>query len=413
MNNLFIGLIYDDKEINWISKNNKSGFEAAANNFQWSFINGLKENLNGNLDVFSFLPIGTWPFNYRKLFIKTKHYDIPNAGKLFQIGFINIFLIKEIYRLIVLFFLLIKWTKKNPNGGTIYVYSLYTPFLISLFFYFKLIKKNHYCLIVPDLMGKFGVLAPLYSFLGIKQRIDSYFQLKFSKGPNSYVLLTKYMAKPLDILNKPFIVIEGLVYLDEFDLTISEEGKNIVESNKRIIFYYGSLNKEYGIDTLFESFLKIENINYELWICGPLSQSDFILEYSKKDSRIIYKGFLMKDELLKTQKLATILINPRPNIGEFVKYSFPSKISQYMLSGKPVIMFKLDGIPEEYYDYVYLMSSFDIDIMAVVIEKVCSLSLIDLYEFGDNAKKFISVNKNVKVQTKNVFDFIENQIISL
>jgi glycosyltransferase involved in cell wall biosynthesis len=406
MDNLFIGLIYSDNDINWISKNEKSGFQAAANNFQWNFINGLKENLKGNLDVFSFLPIGTWPFNFKKIFIKTKYYNIIQGGKLFQFGFINIFIFKEIYRSIFLFFQLIKWAKMNPQGGTIYVYSLYTPFLVSMFIFLKITKKFHYCLIVPDLMGKYGVLQPWFTFLGFKQRLDSYFQTWLAKKPDCYVLLTKDMVFPLGITKKPYVVIECLVPQDKLLMDELENKTIINESEKRIILYYGSLNIEYGITTLLNAFLKIKNSNYELWICGPERQSDYILQFCKKDSRIKYLGFLMKEELLKKQELATLLINPRPNIGEYTKYSFPSKTAEYILSGKAVIMFKLDGVPNEYYDYVFLLSSFNTDVMALEIEQICSLSLAEINKFGVKAKQFIISNKNTNLQTKKIIDLI-------
>lgn len=408
MNNLFVGLLYNDNEIEWLKKNSKSGFEAAANNFQWNFINGLNGNLNGDLDIFSFLPIGTWPNNFKQVFIKTKLYTTPQRIKIFQFGFINLFIFKEVYRSILLFFQLIKWAKKNPNGGTIYVYSLYTPFLISLFIFFKFTKKFHYCLIVPDLMGKFGVLQPWFTFLGIKQRVDSYFQLWFSKTPNTFVLLTKYMTIPLGIVNKPYVVIEGIATIDKAILDKVNSKKLIIQTEKRIILYYGSFNIEYGIVTLLEAFLKIKNLDYEFWFCGPKNQSDIILQYCKKDSRIKYLGFLMKEELFKTQEMATFLINPRPNVGKYTKYSFPSKTTEYILSGKPVIMFKLDGVPDEYYEYVLLMSSFISETMALEIEQFCNLSLVEINKFGENAQRFIVKNKNNILQTKKIIDLVNN-----
>jgi len=409
MNNLFIGLIYNDTEIKWLKEKSKCGFEAAANNFQWNFINGLTDNLNGNLDIFSFLPIGTWPFNFKKIFIKTKYYNILKGGKLYQFGFINLFIFKELYRSILLFCELIKWAKKNSSGGTIYVYSLYTPFLVSMFFFLKFTNKFQYCLIVPDLMGEYGVLQPWFTFLGLKQRLDSYFQVWLSKKPDCYVLLTKDMVYPLGITKKPYVVIECLVPKDRLLMGELENKTIINDSEKRIILYYGSLNIEYGITTLLNAFLKIKNLNYELWICGPERQSDYILQFCKKDSRIKYLGFLMKEELLKTQELATLLINPRPNIGEYTKYSFPSKTAEYILSGKAVIMFKLDGVPNEYYDYVFLMSSFNSDIMALEIDQICSLSLSEINKFGVKAMQFIVNNKNANIQTKKILDLISLQ----
>ena len=52
-------------------------------------------------------------------------------------------------------------------------------------------------------------------------------------------------------------------------------------------------------------------------------------------------------------KRATALINPRKPNSKITRFSFPSKNMEYLSSGTPMIGYKLDGIPSEYYDYFY------------------------------------------------------------
>jgi len=305
----------------------------------------------------------------------------------------------------LLYFELRKWIKNNKNGN-IFVYSLYTPYLWALFL-LKSHRNKHnikYCLIVPDLIGKYGIMQPFYTINGIWHRIDSFFIYKLLHQANCFVFLTKHMANTIDIGNKPFTIIEGLITVNK-NKCINKPIKQ--SESKKIILYTGSLLYDFGIETLLKAFVKIHNNNYELWLCGPINESKIVIEYSILDRRIKYLGFLNKEEVIEVQQKATVLINPRPNIGEYVKYSFPSKTMEYLLSGKPVIMYRLDGIPEEYYNFIYTIERYDVESIAQTILSVCEKSEIELLEFGIKARKFIIENKNSIIQTKKIIEMMK------
>jgi len=84
---------------------------------------------------------------------------------------------------------------------------------------------------------------------------------------------------------------------------------------------------------------------------------------------------------------------------------------EYLLSAKPVIMFKLDGIPEEYYDYIYFFDKYDVDSMAHTITTVCEKSNDELLSFGNKAQKFINKYKNSQIQTEKVINMLNELII--
>jgi len=406
MRNLFVGILHRDEEIDWFAKFSKSGLQVAANNFQWSFIQGLEANLNQPIDIISTLSMGSYPIGSRKLFVKSKTINAEDYSFFKYVGYVNFYLIKGLCRFILLFFTLKKWIKNNPNGN-IYVYSLYLPYLWALLFTkrYRRNQKTKYCLIIPDLMGKYGMQQPLFTINGFWKRIESRFIYSISREADCFVFLTKQMAEPMKIGNKPYTVIEGLITKPQH--TFLNEIKDENQTEKKILLYTGSLLNDFGIETLLKSFLKIPKNNFELWLCGPVNESKTVVEYSQIDSRIKYWGFLRKDEVAELQKKTTVLINPRPNIGEYVKYSFPSKTMEYLLSGKPVIMFKLDGIPSDYYDYIYFIDKNDEDSIAQTIISVCERSDEELIKFGNNAQKFVIENKNSKIQTEKAIMIVE------
>lgn len=397
---LFIGILHREKELEWLNRNSKSGIQIAANNFQWNFIDGIERNNNGQVDVFSTLSMGSYPLASKKFLVFSKKHKRNQSSIIKYIGYINFYFIKGFVRFVLLTIEIIKWIRKNSHGN-IFIYSLYSPYLFSVFLIRLLNKKNDIkiCLIVPDLYGKYSIQPSLYSLKGLQHRVDSFFKSKLSKKLDLYVLLTKQMAKPLGLNESKYVIVEGLI-----DKTkINYLNQTNCSNSKRIILYTGSLLKVFGIEMLLESFTRINNINFELWICGPVNESNRVLEFTKKDKRIKYLGFLQGEELNKARIKCHLLINPRPNIGEYVKYSFPSKTIEYMASGKPVLMYKLDGLPEDYYNYIYFIDEFNQESIASAIVNVLSKSENELIDFGKKAADFIFINKNSQEQIRKIF----------
>ena len=81
-----------------------------------------------------------------------------------------------------------------------------------------------------------------------------------------------------------------------------------------------------------------------------------------------------------------------------------------MVSGTPFFTTKLDGITEEYYNFLYTTNSYDTETIANEIEKVIHKEEKELDEFGMEARRFILQNKNAKKQINKVLDFLNSNI---
>ena len=140
--------------------------------------------------------------------------------------------------------------------------------------------------------------------------------------------------------------------------------------------------------------MMLKNPSYRLVICGDGDSRNTVLECVKMDNRVSYKGQLPREEILVLQQKATLLVNPRTSEGEFTKYSFPSKTIEYLASGTPVLLYKLAGIPDEYYEYCF------------TVEDNSDEAL------GMRARKFILTEKSPKNQCKKLVDLIERIVES-
>jgi glycosyltransferase involved in cell wall biosynthesis len=175
------------------------------------------------------------------------------------------------------------------------------------------------------------------------------------------------------------------------------------------ILYTGTLDQRYGICNLIDAFSST-GLNYNLVICGNGNESEknYIIEKGESDKRIKYLGSLSYQDILFLQQNASLLINPRNNKEEFTKYSFPSKTMEYLASGTPTLIYKLDGIPEEYYEYCYYINGEDdsIDTLANTISEILTKSKDENKILGDRAKQFILKNKNGNAQALKIIEYI-------
>lgn len=399
MNLLFLGLMYNRQNEPEYLRKSKSTLPGAINTFQWNLIDGLKACPNVELQIINTVPVGTYPKQYSAIAIPSRIWQYDNIN-CYEAGYINLPILKMEMRkkkLLKIIFDII--TSYNGESINIIFYSLYLPFLEVI----KRIKERFsnvtVTVIVPDLPCQYGILP--------KKKIKKALMMKYgqktlsySEYIDSYILLTEYMKYPLKINNKPYCVIEGIAG------EIRNES-NIKRNNKKVIMYTGTLIPEFGIKKLIEAFEQINGMEYELWICGSGGIEDEIRSIQKRDNRIQFFGYVEKNKILEMQENATVMVNPRTNEGEYTKYSFPSKTMEYMASGKPVVMYKLDGIPDEYDEYLNYVDTDCDDISGL---KNAILNVTNNYDImlkkAAAAKKFVLENKNGKAQAMKIITFL-------
>ena len=394
LNVTFIGGLFPKEIENEIYKKSVGNIQTAANIHQWNIIKGLDYVLKRPVTIINIPFIGSYPKRYKDLFVKRFCFSHTDGANDINLGFLNLTLIKKIHRKIVLKSEVKKWLKKNKNKKTVVImYSVQ-----SLFFDIaKLIKRIdntiHICLIVPDL--------PIYMDIDKEEKIlyklltkyTSYKALKQIETFDSYVLLTKHMKDYFNI-KKPYVVIEGMINAAEDSTHESKQIENVSDEEIKYIAYTGTLAKKYGVMDLVKAFISIKNSNYRLIVCGDGGARKEIEDCSKNDNRIIFKGSVNREEALKIQRNATLHVNPRRADEEYTKYSFPSKILEYMLAGKPVLCHKLKGIPNDYDEYLLYFNSTDIKKMSDRIVEICEINSKEREYIGKRAKNYVLNEKN-------------------
>ena len=159
----------------------------------------------------------------------------------------------------------------------------------------------------------------------------------------------------------------------------------------RYFAYTGTLALRYGIMNLVNAFLRVKNPNVKLIICGHGEMAESIKKISMENSQIVYKGLVSPDEADKIQKNAFALVNPRQNNEEYTKYSFPSKIMEYISTGKPVVCYKLDGFPKEYDDLLIYPKDNSIESLTKCLEDVFLYDKNEIKKIYDKSREFLKM----------------------
>ena len=177
----------------------------------------------------------------------------------------------------------------------------------------------------------------------------------------------------------------------------------------RKIGYSGKLDEAYGIRILLDAFSLIKDPELQLWVTGSGRLMEIVKEREEKDRRIRFLGLLEnRDLVLQMEEEADVLVNPRLPSNPLSDFSFPSKLFEYLLSGTPVVSFRIGGIPEDYFPYLYLAERETPEALSSAILKALSLSREACLRRGRAAQRFIREEKSPREAAEKIWTFVRS-----
>ncbi len=320
----------------------KGLMEAASNLHQRRLIEGLRSR-KCHLQVVSAPFIGAWPV--RSGCFVFRGFRLPSQQQITYVPFHNLWGWRSISRAHALHKPVEQFLKETQGAKqAIIVYAPHTPFLYAAVRAKQKAPDLHICLIVPDLPQYMNLNAKCRCFYDFCKHFDIRLFEKLNRQVDSYMLLTRPMADALAIGNRPFMVAEGLA-----------ENKVIrmPAVRSKTFVYAGKLIRRFGIQRLLDAFSMLKDDEYRLIVCGDGEMRCAVENAVRLDPRICYKGLLPHDQLAEVLQSAGVLVNPRTGKEAYTRYSFPSKIIEYLQTGLPVVSAVLEGMPDVYRQLLY------------------------------------------------------------
>ncbi len=398
---VFCSSVYNMDDYDEIVRRSTVPASLADHNLNSNVILGIEECINTSIDLVNNVQIPNYP-KFDKIFFKRQPWQHSEGANDINCGFINLPVIKHFSRAITTFFELRKHIKK-AKGEPIVVISYDLHLGISLAIrlaklFYPVIKT---CAFLPDIPTAV-VAASNSGEITFAGKMKAAVKESFIRQFDSYVFITKHMSEVPVVSNKPYAVIEGIY--NNHQPPLAEK-----TTPQKVVFYSGQLNPAYGMENLLDAFLQIykEDNSYELWICGGGGLAERISELSKTCNGVKYFGYVSGAKVRELQAEASVLVNPRQNVGDMTKYSFPSKTMEYLASGRPVIGYKLDGIPEEYDSHIQYVPDNSVEALRDKIVELCEMSNEERNAIGQNARSFILEEKNPKALCTRIVQLFE------
>lgn len=373
-----------------------------AQKYHRLLIEGLSKNQNSRVDAISLIPTNReW---CKKLYFTRDEEYVNEDLKYIYVPFINIPIIKQI---------LLKHTVKKELLKEIKTHQLEEIYMVCDIWNQVLSecarnigRKTGIKVIgiVTD-VPKHRSNAYNSSRMNIKSITKDYVENRTYKNASKYdyyLLLTRAMNDVVNPKHMPFVVLEG-----HSDLDMKEISNDLTQkSYPKVMLYAGTLHREYGIEMLINAFLEGNYEDWEFHIYGKGNYEKSIKRICNDHPQIKYFGLADNNYIISEQIKATLIVNPRPTIDDYVKYSFPSKTLEAMASGTPLLSTKLPGIPVEYFEYIYSFEDESINGFKTTLDNILHKNTETLHEKGAIAKKFAITQKNNCVQAQKIIDMI-------
>lgn len=306
--------------------------------FGWSLARSLHSGF-GNLVLASSCPIQNYPLG-RKIIFRGERFKSENMEGVL-LGFINLIVLKHFTRFLSCLVVLPRLiARKNVNW--LFIHGIHTPYLL-----FGLLARLFSIKLVVVLTDPPGVIL---STDGVVARVLKRVDVRITGWTLSHVDAVIALAPELAqrfAINKPAVIFPGILDSSLTSMVDAAPARPFA-AEPFTILYAGGLSQAYGVGRLIDAILGIYELPVRLKLFGRGDQESRIKELAVKDDRFFYGGFVDNEELVPELLKADVLINPRPTHEDFSIMSFPSKLIEYLVMGRPVLTTRIPSIPESY-----------------------------------------------------------------
>jgi glycosyltransferase involved in cell wall biosynthesis len=354
-----------------ISTTENAAESAAGVRFQRAVIATLRHH-DLAVSVVSLRPVVSYPRSSQVLF-RAADETIENGVDVRQVGFLNLRILKTVTVAATAFGSLLRWARAHRHERRIMLfYNAYNPSCWAGIAAAR-ITGSTVMAIVADVHvpGSGDVGGSLF------RRIEHRIAVAGLRRMDAILPLTRATAEDW-APGVPFQKFDGGVPDDMLSLA-----SNAIPADPRrdnfgaidpdysfLIVYSGRLSGLGGIELLLNAFGRITDTRFRLHITGRGELEPLVRAAAQRDQRIRYLGFVERTQLLAIYQSADLLVNPHSTTLRSARYVFPSKLLEYIASGRPVLTTATPEIAAEYGDLCEVVMVESPDALAGEIQRI-------------------------------------------
>jgi len=346
------------------------------------------------VDIVSFHPYRA-PHRSKKLFVKTTKEQLFDQVDLWQVGYVNLPIVKQLILPIVTYFK--AKSLMVDEHDVLFAFDMYPNQGIPMSMLRKRVKDKTLCLLADLSVGQVKKAKGPKKLLRMMYERNTLSNMKKCKN---YIALNENAMKKY-APDSNYLIVDGGIEPSEFaahEQSWSGEEKNII--------YTGALVDYSGIMNLVKAMDLIEDQSIVLDIYGRGALQPTIEEIVKENGRIRFHGSVDNRTAILAQQSAWLLANPRPVESEIAKVTFPSKIFEYLMSERPVMTTRLNGFSKDYDELLYWIEGETPEDIARCVNKINEESSEMLLNRAKAAKQYLLKNKTWEINAKKIYEFM-------
>jgi len=393
-----LGFTIPDELLRQINETDRL-MQTQTHRFAWSLVGALRAG-GAEVDLLSSAPVSDYPGN-PKLFWGRGRFE-ENGVRGLLMPFINAIGIKHLSRYAACWLVGRRQLRKTRPDWLL-VHGVHSPFL---WFAVQVARRSgaRTAIVLTDPPGVIraedGVLRRSL------KAVDISVVKRALRRSDAVIVLAQPLATDF-APSRPALVVEGLVSpLVAANPGGADAARSPGAAGARVV-YAGGLHGEYGVRNLVDAVRSMSpRVELSLFGRGPLEP--WLEQQAEEDARIARPRLVDPGELPGIYAAADVLVQPRQADQDFVKYSFPSKLIEYLASGTPVVSTRLPSIPADYEPYVIWAEGDRPADIAAAIERALSVEPTARREAGAQAARFIQETRGVGEQGRRIVDFLSS-----
>jgi glycosyltransferase involved in cell wall biosynthesis len=337
---LFLGFLIRDEEAGSIFEH-ESHPQYSALRFQRNLLRAL-ESTGLSLYAVTTPPIAAFPRN-RHWWVPGGDYQLAGfrvRGR--QMSGPNLPGIRLLVRLVQWFRYGLAAHAESSNA--ILVYSVHTPAVAGALL-LKWRRGWPVFVFIPDLPTFMG--GPSHFLKRLLKRVDAAVVRRLLAYADGAFPITEHIGRDWLVGGPEYWTMEGVSDDAAAALSSARANRSYVYrgTHRPTLLYTGRLEQTMPFVSAFHR----SPIEATLVLTGGGVDVAELQSLAAKDERITLKGFMPDDAFAREVERADFLLNLRDPAWPGAPYSFPSKLFEYLIYGKPIISTRMAGIPDEYF----------------------------------------------------------------